>query len=82
VRVEMGRAVRRIVGTEGSALGAPCGRGPRVTDYLLLYSGGSMPETQAEQAAVMKAWNEWMHALVPSTRSRDRRSRSRRPRSP
>lgn len=34
-----------------------------MTDYLLLYSGGSMPETEAEQAAVMKAWNEWMHAL-------------------
>ena len=34
-----------------------------MTDYLLLYSGGSMPESEAEQAAVMKAWDEWMHAL-------------------
>jgi hypothetical protein len=34
-----------------------------MTDYLLLYSGGSMPETDAEQAAVMKAWDEWMHSL-------------------
>ena len=24
--------------------------------YLLLYGGGSMPETEAEQAAVMTAW--------------------------
>jgi hypothetical protein len=31
--------------------------------YLLLYSGGSMPETEAEQAAVMKAWDSWFHEL-------------------
>jgi hypothetical protein len=30
-----------------------------VTDYVFVYSGGSMPETEEEQAAVMKAWNEW-----------------------
>ena len=34
-----------------------------MTDYLLLYSGGAMPETEEEQAAVMKAWDEWMHGL-------------------
>lgn len=34
-----------------------------MTDYLLLYSGGSMPETEAEQATVMAAWNDWMHSL-------------------
>lgn len=34
-----------------------------MTDYLLLYSGGSMPETEEEQATVMKAWNDWMHSL-------------------
>ena len=33
------------------------------TDYLLLYSGGGMPETDEEQAAVMKAWDSWMHDL-------------------
>ena len=33
------------------------------TDYLLLYSGGGMPETEEEQAAVMKAWDAWMHDL-------------------
>ena len=28
-------------------------------DFVLLYSGGSMPETEEEQAAVMKAWDAW-----------------------
>ena len=37
-----------------------------MTDYLLLYSGGSMPESEAEQATVMAAWNEWMHSLGTS----------------
>jgi hypothetical protein len=27
--------------------------------YLLLYRGGGMPETEAEQAAVMQAWDAW-----------------------
>ncbi|HYM66102.1 MAG TPA: hypothetical protein VEW68_02310 [Patescibacteria group bacterium] len=27
--------------------------------YLLLYSGGSMPQTEAEQKKVMDAWNSW-----------------------
>lgn len=27
--------------------------------FLLLYSGGSMPETEAESAAVIKAWTAW-----------------------
>ena len=34
-----------------------------MTDYLLLYSGGGMPETEEEQAAVMQAWNTWMGGL-------------------
>ena len=34
-----------------------------MTDYLLLYSGGRMPEGEEEQATVMKAWDEWMHSL-------------------
>jgi hypothetical protein len=33
------------------------------TDYVLLYSGGRMPESDEEQATVMKAWDEWMHSL-------------------
>ncbi len=28
-----------------------------MTDYVLLYSGGSMPETDEEQKTVMAAWN-------------------------
>jgi hypothetical protein len=31
--------------------------------YLLLYSGGSMPETEAEQAAAMQAWEAWFTEL-------------------
>jgi hypothetical protein len=27
--------------------------------YLLLYSGGKMPETESEQKQVMEAWNGW-----------------------
>jgi hypothetical protein len=34
-----------------------------MADYLLLYSGGSMPETEDEQAAVMQAWTDWFTAL-------------------
>jgi hypothetical protein len=34
-----------------------------MTDYLLLYAGGSMPESDEEQAAVLKAWNDWMESL-------------------
>jgi hypothetical protein len=34
-----------------------------MTDYLLLYSGGSMPESEADQAVVMGAWDEWSKAL-------------------
>src|SRR5438046_2188009 len=46
-------------------------RGPRaresvMTDYLLLYSGGSMPETEEEQKTVMEAWNTWMGQLGSS----------------
>lgn len=31
--------------------------------YLLLYSGGSMPETEEETARVMKAWEVWYTGL-------------------
>jgi hypothetical protein len=34
-----------------------------MADYLLLYSGGSMPQSEEEQAAVMKAWNSWFETL-------------------
>jgi len=31
--------------------------------YVLAYTGGSMPETEEEQARVMAAWGAWMDAL-------------------
>jgi len=34
-----------------------------MTNYLLLYSGGSMPESEADQAVVMGAWEAWEKAL-------------------
>ena len=34
--------------------------------YLLLYGGGSMPEGDAAQAQVMKAWEAWFTELGPA----------------
>ena len=34
--------------------------------YLLLYSGGHMPESDAEQAQVMQAWDAWFTELGPA----------------
>ena len=34
-----------------------------MANFLLLYSGGSMPEGQAEVAQVMQAWNTWFGEL-------------------
>ena len=34
--------------------------------YVLLYSGGKMPETEEEQAQVMKAWTDWFESLGPA----------------
>jgi hypothetical protein len=34
-----------------------------MADFVLLYSGGSMPETEEEQAQVMKAWDGWFHEI-------------------
>jgi len=34
-----------------------------MTKYLLLGSGGSMPETEAEGAAMMAAWGVWYTGL-------------------
>lgn len=34
-----------------------------VTKFVLLYYGGGMPETEAEMAAVMKAWEAWYVTL-------------------
>jgi hypothetical protein len=34
-----------------------------MANYLLLYRGGSMPETETEQKAVMQEWETWFSKL-------------------
>jgi hypothetical protein len=34
-----------------------------MSDYVLVYSGGQMPESDDEIAATMKLWNDWMAEL-------------------
>ena len=34
-------------------------RGTTMANFLLLYTGGSMPESPTEQEAVMQAWGAW-----------------------
>src|SRR5713226_4839665 len=34
-----------------------------MANFVLLYSGGSMPESEAEQAEVMQAWGAWFGRL-------------------
>ncbi len=34
-----------------------------MANFVLLYSGGSMPASKAEQQAVMKAWEAWFGTL-------------------
>ncbi len=34
-----------------------------MANFVLLYSGGSMAESEVEQAAVMDAWGAWMGGL-------------------
>ena len=34
-----------------------------MTKYVLIYSGGSMPQSDAEQKQVMKAWDGWFSKL-------------------
>ena len=35
-------------------------RGTTMANFLLLYTGGSMPESPAETEAVMQAWGAWL----------------------
>jgi hypothetical protein len=34
-----------------------------MTNFLVLYSGGSMPQNDAEQKAIMKDWETWFGKL-------------------
>jgi hypothetical protein len=34
-----------------------------MANYLYLYSGGSMPESEADQKAVQKVWDTWFSKL-------------------
>ena len=34
-----------------------------MTKYALIYTGGGMPESEAEGAKVMEAWRNWMGSL-------------------
>jgi hypothetical protein len=37
-----------------------------MTNFVLAYTGGSMAQTEAEQAAVMAAWGAWFGSLGPA----------------
>jgi len=50
-------ANRRIESLSKKALAKE--RGTTMANFLLLYTGGSMPQTPAEQEQVMAAWNAW-----------------------
>jgi hypothetical protein len=34
-----------------------------MADFVLLYTGGGMPETEDETARVMKAWDDWYQQI-------------------
>jgi hypothetical protein len=34
-----------------------------MAEFVLLYRGGGMPETEEEQAASLKAWNDWFQEV-------------------
>ena len=34
-----------------------------MSNFLLITSGGVMPKTEEEQAAIMKAWSDWFKVL-------------------
>jgi hypothetical protein len=37
-----------------------------MANYLLVYHGGSIPASEAEQAQVMQAWTNWFGQLGPA----------------
>jgi hypothetical protein len=39
-----------------------------MADFVLLYTGGGMPKSEAEQAKVMEAWNAWYATIGDSAK--------------
>jgi hypothetical protein len=37
-----------------------------MSDYILLYRGGEMPQSDEDRATAMKAWDAWMHEVGPA----------------
>jgi len=37
-----------------------------VANYVLVYKGGGMPQSEAEQQAVLAAWGKWFGELGPA----------------
>lgn len=37
-----------------------------MTNYVLLYTGGTTPETEEEMASVMEVWSVWLRAMGES----------------
>jgi hypothetical protein len=50
----------------GVARKQPAQENQKMANYLLIYLGGSMAETPAEQAKQMEAWGAWFGALGPA----------------
>jgi hypothetical protein len=47
-----------------SAVGGPTNSKERImANYVLAYTGGSTPDSEAEQAAQMTAWGAWFGAI-------------------
>jgi hypothetical protein len=49
-----------------------------MADFLMVYHGGSMPETDDEIANEMTRWGDWMNSFGDSRSSRARLSANRR----
>jgi hypothetical protein len=41
-----------------------------MSDFVLLYQGGSMPETEEEQKRVMDAWTSWFASIGDAVKDR------------
>jgi hypothetical protein len=60
--VDFGHPVRRI----GEVPPTTGSKESQMSNYVLAYTGGSMAETEEEQAAAMAAWGAWIGGLGDS----------------